>query len=216
MAEVKFCGLVRTTDANRAASLGASYLGVIFAGGPRLRTALEARALFDGAANAGAFRRVGVFGAQSAAAIASTAAEAALDVVQLHGESSQALVEALRPAFGGKIWRVLRVRGAVDAVALREAAAGVDALVVDAHVEGQLGGTGVTLDWAALASALDATGRPARLILAGGLTPANVGEAVRLVGPDVVDVSSGVESAPGIKDHERMRAFFSAAQGRAG
>jgi len=74
----------------------------------------------------------------------------------------------------------------------------------------------VTLDWHAVAAALEADGRPARLVLAGGLTAANIGVAVRLVAPEVVDVSSGVESAPGIKDHGRMRAFFDAAQGRGG
>lgn len=213
---MKFCGLTRAADAACAGALGAAYLGVIFAGGPRRRTAAEARALFDGVANAGPVRRVGVFGDQSAADIAAIAAEAGLQVVQLHGASGPALVESLRPSFRGEIWRVVRVRGAAHPEALREAAAGVEGLVLDAHVDGQLGGTGVTLDWSALAAALAAAARPARLILAGGLTPANVGEAVRLVSPDVVDVSSGVESAPGIKDHERMRAFVSAAQGRAG
>lgn len=213
---MKFCGLTRAADAARAVSLGAAYLGVIFAGGPRLRTATEARALFNGIANAGSVRRVGVFGAQPAAEIVTIAAEAGLDVVQLHGESGPALVDALRASFGGEVWRVARVRGATHEGALREAAAGVDGLVVDALVDGQLGGTGVTLDWNALARALESARRPPRLILAGGLNAANVGEAVRLVSPDVVDVSSGVESAPGIKDHERMRAFFSAAQGRAG
>ena len=216
MVELKFCGLTRAADAACAVSLGAAYLGTIFAGGPRLRTASEARAIFDGVASAGSVQRVGVFGAQPASEITAIAVEAGLHVVQLHGESGPSLVEALRRSFSGEIWRVMRVRGAAHPGALRAAAAGVEGLVLDAHVDGQLGGTGVTLDWGTLAAALDAAGRPARLILAGGLTSANVGEAVRLVAPDVVDVSSGVESAPGIKDHVRMRAFFSAAQGRAG
>lgn len=216
MAEVKFCGLTRATDATFAASLGAAYLGVIFAGGPRLRTAAQARALFDGGANAGRALRVGVFGTQSAPEIVAIAEEAGLHVVQLHGESEPVLVDALRKTFRGEVWRVLRVRGTTRPGALREAAVGVDGLVLDAHVDGHLGGTGVTLDWSALAGALESDGRPARLILAGGLSPANVGEAVRLVAPEVVDVSSGVESAPGIKDHDLMRAFYSAARGRAG
>ena len=213
---MKFCGLTRAADAARAASLGAAYLGVIFAGGPRHRTAAEARAIFEGAAGVGRVGRVGVFGVQSAPEIAAVAEEAGLDVVQLHGESGPALVGALRMLFRGQVWRVQRLRGDVESGALRAAATGVDALVLDALVDGQLGGTGVTLDWQSVARALDGAGRPERLILAGGLRPDNVGEAVRLVAPDVVDVSSGVESAPGIKDHERMRAFFNAAQGRAG
>jgi phosphoribosylanthranilate isomerase len=211
VAEVKFCGLTRGEDAAYAASLGASYLGVIFAGGPRHRTAAQAQQVFA-AASHGAARRVGVFGDQDVADIASVADEASLDVLQLHGASDDDRVAALRELFDGEVWRVLRVRGAVDDVALRAASRGVDAVVVDALVDGQLGGTGVAVDWAALAAALDRAGRPARLVLAGGLTPANVERAVRLVAPDVVDVSSGVESAPGVKDHERMRAFFDAAQ----
>jgi phosphoribosylanthranilate isomerase len=213
VAEVKFCGLTRPGDAAHAASLGAAYVGAIFAGGPRRRTVAEARAIFDAAGQAGP-RRVGVFGAPWVPEILAAAAAAELQVLQLHGESSPALVRELRRSFGGEIWRVLRVRGAVDATALRAAAVDVDGVVVDALVDGQLGGTGVTVAWDALATALHAAGRPARLILAGGLTPSNVGEAIRVVAPDVVDVSSGVESAPGVKDHERMRAFFGAAHGR--
>jgi phosphoribosylanthranilate isomerase len=92
-----------------------------------------------------------------------------------------------------------------------------DALVLDAKVPGQLGGTGVALDWAALAndvSAWRAAHPGVRLVLAGGLTPENVQRAIGLLGPDVVDVSSGVESAPGIKDPERLQAFVDAVRGR--
>lgn len=213
MAEVKFCGLTRHEDAAFAASLGAEFLGVVFAGGPRRRTTTEARALFEAASKVGPARRVGVFGDQAAGEIVDVAREAGLDVVQLHGASPGAVVEEIRRAFGGEVWRVLRVRGETVAVDLAAAAAGVDAVVVDAFVEARLGGTGVAVDWDALAGALDRAGRPPRLVLAGGLRPENVERAITLVAPDVVDVSSGVESAPGIKDLTMMRAFAAAARG---
>jgi phosphoribosylanthranilate isomerase len=154
-----------------------------------------------------------VFGAQSALEIADTAAAAALDVVQLHGPSDAALVSGIRRGFGGEIWRVVRVPADAEggAAALLGAADGVDAVVVDALVDGTLGGTGVAVDWERLAAALDRVGRPSRLVLAGGLRPENVARAVGLVAPDVVDVSSGVESSIGIKDHASMRAFAEAA-----
>ena len=85
-------------------------------------------------------------------------------------------------------------------------------LVVDALVPGQLGGSGVAVPWLVLGESLDAMERGHRIVLAGGLTPENVTEAIDYVSPMVVDVSSGVESAPGIKDHARIRAFIAAAQ----
>lgn len=211
MAEVKFCGLTRAVDAQVGGALGAAYLGVIFAGGPRQLDAASARLVLDGADTNGKARRVGVFGAHTAQQIAATAATAALDIVQLHGSSDAALVDTIRQQFDGEIWRVVRVAAGVESVALRGAGSGVDAVVIDAHVGGTLGGTGVAVDWERLAAALDSVGRPARLVLAGGLRPENVARAVGLVAPDVVDVSSGVESSIGVKDHARMRAFAEAA-----
>jgi phosphoribosylanthranilate isomerase len=84
---------------------------------------------------------------------------------------------------------------------------GADAVVLDAAVVGQLGGTGVAIDWAALAPEMHRLRMRGRVVLAGGLRPENVARAVALATPDIVDVSSGVESAPGAKDPERMRAF---------
>jgi phosphoribosylanthranilate isomerase len=86
--------------------------------------------------------------------------------------------------------------------------------VLDAKIPGQLGGTGQAFDWDAIARTLDRRQVRARVVLAGGLNPENVAHAVRVVAPDVVDVSSGVESAPGIKDHARMRAFSDAVRRR--
>ena len=211
MADVKFCGLTRETDAAHAARLGAAYAGVIFAGGPRLLTPDRARGVLDGLP--AGVRRVGVFAADDPAAIAAAAATARLDVVQLHAASTAAEVEAARAATGLAVWAVARVadgRLPECHAALADAA---DALVLDTLVPGGLGGSGVATDWEELARDLDRRGRPARLVLAGGLRPETVARAVRLVAPDVVDVSSGVESAPGIKDHARMAAFAEAARG---
>lgn len=204
MTEVKFCGLTRPADAEQAAALGASYAGVIFAGGPRRLTPPQAAAVLGAAGTA---RRVGVFGAVAPGEIARTADQVGLDVVQLHGDPDAAAVAAVRRAFGGLVWAVARCEGARLPVATAELFATADAVVLDAKVPGMLGGTGVAVPWEEIAAAVGAARGAGRLVLAGGLTPENVAEAVGALAPDVVDVSSGVESAPGIKDHDRMRAF---------
>lgn len=207
---VKFCGLTQPEDADVAVALGAAYLGVIFAGGPRLLTPARARVVL---AQPGTARKVGVFGAVSAAEVGAVAREVGLDVVQLHGDPDAATVEAVRRGFGGEVWGVLRCAGAEvppGAEALFHVA---DAVVLDAKVPGQLGGTGVTVPWAALREVLQPWRALAPLVLAGGLTPANVAEAAATLSPAVVDVSSGVERSPGVKDHERMRAFRRAVGG---
>jgi phosphoribosylanthranilate isomerase len=90
-----------------------------------------------------------------------------------------------------------------------------DALLIDARVKGSLGGTGVTVAWDALAGELGRVRAERPIVLAGGLAPENVARAIRTLRPAIVDVSSGVESAPGIKDHARMRAFATAVAGAA-
>jgi len=206
--EVKFCGLTRVDDAAAAVELAAAYVGVIFAGGPRLVTAAAARELLSPAG--GHARRVGVFGPGGADEIVTAAAQVPVDVIQLHGDPDPAFVEQVRAASGKPVWAVLRIEGGRIprwAGALFRTA---DAVVLDTKVAGRLGGTGVPLDWAALREPLSRLRGTAALVLAGGLTPENVGEAVDVLAPHVVDVSSGVERAPGVKDHARMRAFAAA------
>lgn len=210
--EVKFCGLTRDIDAACAASLGAAYVGVIFADSPR-RVAPAAAAAVVAPAR-GRARAVGVFGPVPAETVADVAGMAALDVVQLHGDPSPLLVERVRAVFGGEIWAVVRIERAAMPPAVSTLMRVADAVVLDAKVAGQLGGTGTAFDWNAVGRALDRRGTRARIVLAGGLDPSNVAHAVRLVEPDVVDVSSGVECAPGIKDHARMRAFTEAVRTR--
>jgi phosphoribosylanthranilate isomerase len=206
--EVKICGLTRAVDAEYADAAGASYLGVIFAGGPRQRLPQQARDVLSGRRA----RKVGVFADQAETEIAEIAREVGLDVIQLHGVSEPARVQAVRAATGLEVWTVLRTADGVLPAEAEELADESDALVVDALVPGTLGGSGVTVPWIELGESLDAMERGHRIVLAGGLTPENVGEAIDYVSPMVVDVSSGVESAPGIKDHARIRAFIAAAQ----
>ena len=211
MAEVKFCGLTRHEDAAEAARLGAGYLGVIFAGGPRLLTADRARAMFSGVPRDP--RRVGVFGAVSADALGRTADEVGLDIVQLHADPDVAAVRGARKATGRPVWAALRIVGAAIPAGAEDLFAEADAVVLDARAGHMLGGTGIALPWGEIAAELAKLRRArASLVLAGGLTAANVAEAVRLIEPDIVDVSSGVESAPGVKDHQRMRDFLGAAR----
>jgi phosphoribosylanthranilate isomerase len=210
VASVKFCGLTRPEDAREAASIGAAYVGAIFAGGPRHVTPSRARELFDAAAGGPA--AVGVFGADDVDAIAADAITAGVEVVQLHGDPRAADVRAMRKRFGGRVWAVARADGSLLPEWAEELFHEADGVLLDAHVHGRLGGTGVKLEWGALADSVAALRGRTPLVLAGGLNPGNVAEAVRLLSPDVVDVSSGVESAPGVKDHAKMRAFFDAAQ----
>jgi phosphoribosylanthranilate isomerase len=203
--------LTRADDAREAARLGAAYIGAIFAGGPRHVTPERARELF-GVATGGP-SAVGVFGADDVDAIAADAITAGVEVIQLHGDPRAADVRAMRKRFGGSVWAVARADGSMLPEWAEELFHEADAVLLDARVHGRLGGTGVKLEWGALADSVTALRGRTPVVLAGGLNPENVAEAVRLIAPDVVDVSSGVESAPGIKDHAKMRAFFDAAQG---
>jgi phosphoribosylanthranilate isomerase len=207
--EIKFCGLTRAADAEYAASLGAAYVGVIFAESPRRVDPAAATAVLAGVR--GRASTVGVFGPATVETIATVAAEVGLDVVQLHGDPSPGVVERVRPTFGGAVWAAVRLANGALPHSAAELLAVADAVVLDAKVPGQIGGTGQSFDWDAIAPMLDRRRARARLVLAGGLSPENVADAVRIIAPDVVDVSSGVESAPGIKDHARMRAFRDAA-----
>lgn len=204
--EIKFCGLTRPEDAEFAAALDADYAGVIFAGGPRLLTLTRAMEVLAGVSR---LKRVGVFGDQSVDEITKAADWAQLAVVQLHGETTAERIEAIRRDFPGEIWAVCRVAGTAVPPSVEDAFALADRVLLDAYVPGALGGTGTTIPWAEIRGQVQGVRdrRKKPLVLAGGLRPENVSAAIAALGPDVVDVSSGVESAPGMKDHARMRAF---------
>lgn len=206
---IKFCGMMRAADVRLAVELGAAYVGAIFAGGPRLVTAQHARRMFE---DVDAARRVGVFGEQSSDEIALTAEAAGLDVIQLHADPTPMFVADVKGKTGLETWAAIRVANVVDAKQLRALSSCADAILFDARSDGALGGTGRRFDWVLLPNRRSAV---SRIVLAGGLTPALVGEAIASVRPDVVDVSSGVESAPGVKDPHLMRAFVEAVRAAA-
>jgi phosphoribosylanthranilate isomerase len=182
---------------------------VILAGGPRLVSVPRAAEVFAPLRGT-ATRRVGVFGAQGVDEALEIADKLALDVIQFADGVANVRRIGLRERWAGALWQVAHT-DPQSATAMADPAqwfaSGADAIVLDAAVAGQLGGTGVALDWRALGPEVGRLRSFGRVVLAGGLRPENVARAVSLAAPDVVDVSSGVESAPGCKDHERMRAF---------
>ena len=212
MAEVKFCGLTRPEDAAHAAALGARYVGVIFAGGPRERTPAVAAEVLAAAPGC---RRVGVFGADARARIPATVAACPLDVVQLHEDPVPADIARVRQVFPGAVWAVVRVEGDAVPAGLPDLFFAADAVVLDARAPGGLGGSGIAFDWERVARRMPSSRGQSVLVLAGGLRAENVQGGIRALAPDIVDVSSGVEAAPGIKDHARMAAFMRAAAGAA-
>lgn len=201
---VKICGLCRPEDAVTAVRAGATHVGVIrVPGASRWRPAETAMAVLDAAAGT---RRVGVFADADRATILNEASSLGLDVVQLHGEESPEEVAALRAA-GLEVWKVVKpesVEGLLD-YAARYAAA--DLLLVEGVSARGVGGIGARFDDEAVAAARDLLPPGTRLGLAGGLTPNDVGAAIRRLRPELVDVSSGVEGRLGEKDAEKVRVF---------
>jgi phosphoribosylanthranilate isomerase len=209
---IKFCGITRVEDARQASLLVADYVGVIFTDSPRRVDARAASAIFEAAGPDVA--HVAVFGQGEVDDISATAKDVNADVIQLHGGAQPREVEALRGRFFGEIWAVVGLDPGASALPLEaeKLARVADGILLDTRVAGRIGGTGVPLDWERLADAVVALRDRTRVILGGGLDPGNVAAALRALRPDVVDVSSGVEALPGIKDHGRMRAFAEAAR----
>lgn len=205
---IKFCGITRAEDARLASAIGAAYVGCIFADSARRVSADDARSIFRDVASA---RKVGVFGDEPAAEILAAADASGVDVIQLHAGADADMLEELRAGFRGEIWTVIRVGGDRDIAEAIRSAAG-DAILLDTHSDSRLGGTGRAFDWEREADGVRAAIGERRLVVAGGLTPENVAAAVRALRPDVVDVSTGVESSPGVKNSERMRAFAAAVE----
>jgi phosphoribosylanthranilate isomerase len=203
--KIKICGLMRPTDASRAVEAGASYLGVVFAGGPRTVTPQQVIELVSAS---GGVPVLGVFADQSAEEILQISEQTGLSGAQLHGPYSQADAERIRAA-GLEVWRVVRIAAPQDLDAVNRAIAGSDAVLVEPLVPLALGGSGLPLE---LAVASEARARLAghSMVLAGGLTPDTVAKALAWVRPDIVDVSSGVEVLPGIKDHRKIARFAEA------
>ncbi|MDB5099164.1 MAG: Phosphoribosylanthranilate isomerase [Cyanobacteria bacterium RYN_339] len=201
----KICGLTRAEDVALAAQLGADAVGFVFAAGPRQVTPQLARDL--AAAVPAWVNRVGVFGPDQKQEAPAIAEACRLDTIQLHGEPDAAFCAYFRGRFA--VVQAISVGdAAVDKLqaTLDELAPHVDALLLDTAKAGMLGGTGETFDWRLL-NILKAA-KP--VIIAGGLKPGNVSQLLAAYRPWGVDVSSGVESAPGVKDVEKVRAFLAA------
>ncbi len=199
---VKICGITRREDALAAVVAGADALGFMFyERSPRAVTVPAAAAICR--ALPPFVAKVGVFVDAAEAFIRETASECCLDTLQFHGRET--------PEFCGRfalpVIKAFRIGGPESLASLRDYATA--AWLLDSFVPGQLGGTGARFNWALAAQAAQ-FGRP--ILLAGGLTPENVAEAIRQARPYAVDVSSGVESAPGRKDPAKISAFVAAAK----
>lgn len=202
----KICGLNDLAGIEAAVQAGADYVGLVFfPASPRAVS--PARAAQLAAAVPAGVKRVGLFVDPSEAEIAAALAAVPLDILQLNTSAGRAA--ALRARFGLPVWRAAGIASRADLPATAE---GADALLLDATPAPgatRPGGNAARFDWSLLAG----WAAPAPWILAGGLTPANVAEAIRATGAAIVDVSSGVESAPGRKDPALIRAFLAAAKG---
>ena len=203
--KVKFWGMTRLEDAREAARVGAWAIGLIH------HDASPRRVDPSVAAEIGSELRrkvevVGVFVNSGLDEIAAAAEDESLTMLQLHGDEGPAFCREAARRTGCRVIKASRVRSAADVQAAE--AFRTDFHLFDAHREGMRGGTGESFDWELLAGRSSAV--PA--ILSGGLRSGNVAEAIAVAGPFAVDVASGVESRPGVKDHDAMAAFFEAAQ----
>lgn len=203
--KVKICGITNEQDALVAVEAGADALGfIMYRKSPRFVEPAMVKRIIDGLPPFVA--AVGVFVNEEAAAVRRLMDECGLTMAQLHGDESAAYCEGLgRPSM--KALR-LKDRGTFLVLAEFQGRANVRAFVLDAFSDQAYGGTGQTVDWTLAAEAA----RASRVLLAGGLTPDNVAEAIRQVRPYGVDVSSGVEVRPGQKDHAKVQAFIQAAR----
>lgn len=219
MFRIKICGITNTEDAQAVASSGADAIGLNFyPQSPRFVQREQAAQIADTVP--ASITKVGVFVNASSAEIEATCRDVSLDWIQLHGDEPP---EFLTELGDKKIIRALRLdeRGgdqSLDAItryldACLSNGRLPDALLIDAHVSGQYGGTGSRVDWQSLGDQKDSAWRHGLpWALAGGLTPSNVAEAIGAARPDAVDTASGVESAPGKKDPSMCRSFVSEAR----
>lgn len=196
---IKFCGLTRPGDVRLAGELGVDAVGFVFApDSPRRLTAVEARQLR--LALAPMVSVVALFRDNSAAEVREVVRQLRPSVLQFHGDEDDAFCRAFRvpwmkaiPMANGEAW---------DARTLQQRWPHADGFLFDSHGAGKGGGTGKAFDWSRIPTGLH---RP--FVLAGGITPDNVFDAIHATLPWAVDVASGIEAAPGIKDGEKMRRF---------
>ena len=193
---VKFCGITRPADADAAVRLGVDAVGLVLAAGsPRFielpQAAMIRRRLPP------FVQAVALFRNATAEAVKRALEQLQPDLLQFHGEESPEFCAS----FGRAYLRAVPMKGGVDLGQWEQRFASATALLLDAHAPGEPGGQGKAFDWSAIRAS-----RP--FVLAGGLTPDNVAQAVRGARPYAVDVSSGIESSPGIKDQAKMQQFI--------
>ena len=202
MTKVKICGITNLEDALLASDLGADELGFNFyEKSKRYISPDEARILLDGLNRP--IRKIGVFVNALLEDIFFACDLGKLDAIQLHGDETPEFISEVRRSTDTMIIKAIRVRSGSDIADMERF--GADAILLDTYILGERGGTGETFDWN---NAKGTRGKVSHIYLAGGLTPGNVIAAIRMVRPSAVDVASGVESEPGKKDPEKLKAFI--------
>jgi phosphoribosylanthranilate isomerase len=207
-AEVKICGLTDAESIDAAIEAGAEFIGLVFfAKSPRAVTAEQAAELTQFIEGV---QKVGLFVDPDDSLLNEVLTQVRLDLLQFHGSESPERLAEVRLEYGVPVMKVIAVAEAADLDAATPYLDVVDYLLFDAKPPKGAdlpGGNAVSFDW----SILKGYNAPVPWMLAGGLTPANVAQAIKATGAPIVDVSSGVESAPGVKDADKIRAFVSAA-----
>lgn len=199
----KICGITRVEDALAAAAAGADAIGLVFyAKSPRAVSVEQAQQII--AALPPFVTTVGLFVDMPRPELQQILAQVPLDLLQFHGDESVGQCEG----YGRPYIKALRVKAGDDIAAQIAQYPSASGVLLDTFVEGVPGGTGLAFDWSLVPAEL-----PKPVILAGGLTPDNVATAIDRVRPYAVDISGGVESAKGIKDADKVRAFIRAARG---
>jgi phosphoribosylanthranilate isomerase len=201
--KIKFCGITNLDDANAAVSAGAWAVGLILWPGSPRACAPDAAAEIAAAVK----RKVevaGVFVNPTLEEVAGAADAIGLTVVQLHGDEGPVFCTEVARRTGCKVIKAARVAGRADIQAIR--AYKTDYHLLDSRVPGRFGGSGEVFDW----ELVRAHRGPVPVIVSGGLTPDNVSEAIAVARPSAVDVASGVEASPGVKDHGKLHAFAEA------
>ena len=214
--KVKICGLTNIEDAKMCTNLGANFIGFVFADSPRQVTKEKAKEIIDALSLlSNTVKKVGVFVNEEPATVESIANYCGLDILQFHGDEKPDYCSHFRnikrrvgkptPTRVGKfeIFKAFRLRGKEDLASISSYK--VDAYLLDTFTPDKYGGTGKTFNWNL---AVEVKKFGCSIVLSGGLDAKNVSEAIRKVQPEIVDVSSGVESIPGKKDSRKLKEFM--------
>jgi phosphoribosylanthranilate isomerase len=208
---VKICANTSLADARLAVEAGADAVGFVFAASPRRVTVEQVKVITPGLP--ASIEKIGVFVDSSFEEIETAVSDCGLTGVQLHSGGGEELAGRLRERFGAGL-RVLHVLhygpGVAEKAGVLAGNKSIDGILVDSRTATALGGTGIRFDWKAAESLFRSGGT--RLVVAGGLTPENVAEAIEKLRPWGVDIASGVEASPGRKDAEKVRAFVANAR----